>query len=81
MIISSKASKYLKDLPKKDSRRIAQKIHSFKSTSNSNVKKIQGKDNCFRIRVGDFRILILKLDDGDFEVIDIGLRKDIYKSL
>jgi mRNA interferase RelE/StbE len=44
------------------------------------VKKLQGSDNCYRLRVGDWRI-IYGIDNQVLviEIIKIGHRKEVYK--
>ena len=46
------------------------------------IKRLQGYDNCFRLRVGQYRVIYKYLLDKSIEVlyiIDIGSRGDIYK--
>jgi len=43
-------------------------------------KKIRGKDNHYRVRVGDYRIIYTPQNDRlIIRVIRIGHRKDVYK--
>lgn len=45
-----------------------------------NFKKIKGKDNHFRIRVGDYRIVYTPQNDRLIvRIIRVGHRKDVYK--
>lgn len=43
------------------------------------VKKLNGFQNYYRIRVGDYRIGFEKLNDGRILFLIIANRKDIYK--
>ncbi len=48
--------------------------------SNNNIKKLEGVDDCYRIRVGDYRILYrLVPTKHSLEIINIGHRSEIYK--
>jgi len=45
-----------------------------------NFKKIRGKDNHYRVRVGDYRIVYTPKDSTlVIRIIRVGHRKDIYK--
>ncbi len=47
---------------------------------NNNVKKLQGVDNAYRLRVGDWRVIYsLYHDQLIIEVIKIGHRKEVYR--
>lgn len=75
---SQKALEELKSIQNPFKKQIANKISNFTSEKDPNVKKIIGSENTYRIRSGDYRIIIIKLDNGDYEVISIGHRKNIY---
>jgi mRNA interferase RelE/StbE len=42
------------------------------------IKKLQGYDNHYRIRVGDYRILFFR-ESGIAKVYDVSHRRDVYK--
>lgn len=72
------ARKALTKMPKTTAIRIISKIETYardpKSIAN-NVKALQGRDGV-RLRVGDYRVLML---DGEvLDIIDIGARGSIY---
>ncbi len=72
------ARKALTRMPKSTAKRIISKIEAYardpKSQTN-NVKTLQGR-NGVRLRVGDYRVLML---DGEvLDIIDIGARGSIY---
>lgn len=48
--------------------------------TNNNIKKFQGIENCYRIRIGDYRVIyrIANLNVV-IEVIKIGHRQEIYQ--
>ncbi|WP_414518967.1 type II toxin-antitoxin system RelE family toxin [Nostoc sp. PCC 9305] len=44
------------------------------------VKKLKGKENAYRIRIGDYRIIYDIFDDLlVVNVVEVGHRKNIYK--
>ena len=43
-----------------------------------NLKKLKGANDCFRIRIGDYRIG-LRVNANEIKLIRFLLRKDIYK--
>jgi len=47
---------------------------------NGNIKVLQGYENFYRLRVGDYRV-IYRIDDNELIIIvlKIGSRGDIYK--
>lgn len=45
----------------------------------SNVKKLQGFDSYYRIKIGDYRIGIERTETGIVRFITVLHRKDIYK--
>ena len=49
-------------------------------TSRNDVKKLQGMEDCYRLRVGDYRVLyrILKTKIV-IEIINIAHRKEVYR--
>ncbi len=71
----------LRDLEKIDfllRKRIIKKIEQFaESESFHEIKKIQGAEKVYRLRVGDYRILFEILQNELF-ILKIGHRKSIY---
>ncbi len=48
---------------------------------NNNIKSIQGRKHCYRLRMGDFRIIYeLVQKELKILIINIGHRKEVYKS-
>lgn len=43
-----------------------------------NLKKLKGTENCYRIRIGDYRIGLI-LDDETITFVRVLHRKDIYR--
>jgi mRNA interferase RelE/StbE len=77
------AAKALKKIPKRDRKRIRDKIDSLSdSLPDPSITKMKGDNPFHRIRVGDYRI-IYEINDEILLilVLKIGHRKDIYRKL
>lgn len=77
------AVKDLKALPKAILKKIDARIASLANNPQpGDVKKLQGSDDLYRIRVGDYRI-VYTIEDGKLiiVVVRIGHRKEIYRLL
>jgi mRNA interferase RelE/StbE len=75
------AKKQFRKLPIDVQQRIQTKINELAIEPRPNgVKKLQGDDNSYRVRVGDYRV-VYELDDDVLiiTVIKVGHRSDIYK--
>ena len=79
IIISPRAEKELQKLPKFDQIAIAKKIRLLTQTSISGEEKLAGYPRCYRVRVGNYRIVYRKTDS--IFIILIGTRRDIYRAL
>ena len=77
------AAKALKKIPRRDQKRIGEKIDSLsKVLPDANITKMKGDNPFHRIRVGDYRIVFEIQDDILLIlVLKIGHRKDIYRKL
>lgn len=77
------AAKALKIIPKRDRKRIRDKIDSLSdSLPDSGITKMKGDNPFHRIRVGDYRIIYeIKDEILLIHVLKIGHRKDIYRKL
>jgi mRNA interferase RelE/StbE len=81
--LSRIALKNMTKIPKRELIRIQDRIDSLvKEPKPADVKKIQGDENLYRIRSGDYRILY-RVFDSKFSIliVDIDHRKDIYRCL
>ncbi|MCC5615198.1 type II toxin-antitoxin system RelE/ParE family toxin [Nostoc sp. CHAB 5836] len=79
--ISQGASKQLNKLPPKLQECIHAKIDDLATDPRANgVKKLKNRDNGYRIRVGDYRIIYDILDEILLIIIiEVGHRSSIYK--
>jgi len=81
LVISRVAEKQIEALPKQVANSITHKIDLLQSDPRPDgCKKLQGNENAYRVRCGDYRI-IYRVEDKKLiiEVIRIGNRKDVYK--
>ena len=79
--ISKSASKQIKKLPSEIQERIQVKVDSLAVESRPDgVKKLKGRENGYRIRVGDYRIIYDIFDDVLLIiVVEVGHRGSVYK--
>ena len=71
----------LSRLPRSVQRRLTEAIEGLESNPRPHgVKKLEGHDNLWRVRVGDYRI-IYTIEDGRLLVlvVKIGHRGDVYR--
>ncbi|MDZ8189662.1 MAG: type II toxin-antitoxin system RelE/ParE family toxin [Nostoc sp. ChiSLP02] len=75
------ALKQLKKIPLELQERIQIKIDDLATEPRPNgVKKLKGKENAYRIRVGDYRIIYEIFDELlVVNVVEVGHRRNIYK--
>lgn len=74
-------AKELRQLPKTQLKRVVKRIQQLaKDPRAVGCVKLQGTDNIYRLRQGDYRI-IYTINDGSVTVlvIKIGHRKDVYE--
>lgn len=82
IVVKPSAKKELKKLPNRAAAAIFEKIESLgKNPRPEGCKKlVNNKENIWRVRVGDYRILYI-IDD-EIEIIDVqhvGHRRDVYR--
>lgn len=75
------ALKQLKKIPSELQERIKIKIDDLATEPRPNgVKKLKGKENAYRIRVGDYRVIYDIFDELlVVSVVEVGHRRNIYK--
>lgn len=75
------AAKALEALPKPDQRRIAARIDTLATDPRPvGVKKLEGEDDLYRVRVGDYRIVYqIQARRLIVLVVRIAHRHDVYR--
>ena len=83
ILYSKKSVKFLKRIPKEDSERITKKIELLgENPFPPETKKVQGLNDIFRLRVGDYRILYnIDKKEKILGIIKIDKRSRVYKNL
>ncbi len=76
--ISQAAIAQLRALPKELRRNLGFRIESLCEDLQGEVKKLKGKTNRYRLRVGCYRVLF-KLEGDFIEVYAVKDRKDVYE--
>lgn len=80
IVISPRAEKQLKKIPKADQIAVARKIRLLVLLSAVSEEKLSGFKNIYRVRIGDYR-LVYRKTEKEIYIILIGHRKDIYDLL
>ena len=76
-----KAVKFINSLPPKERQRIKRGIEKLiESPKSCDIKMLEGYNNVYRLRVGQYRIIFTK-DNVVLFIADIGNRGDIYKKI
>lgn len=83
VVFSKRALKALMKLPAHFKRKIITKVEGLAAapySPNHNVKKLVGEIECYRLRVGDYRVLY-RLEDQQLmiEIINIDHRREVYR--
>ncbi len=81
ILISSKANKQLKDLPKDVQNRIKNNFIQIRDgdlSSSLGIKKLRGFKNHFRLRVGNYRIRFEVENSDTIKIFWIGKRSKAY---
>ena len=81
--IRRQAKRKLRTLPRPEKQRIAEKIHNLGLNPDDkalDVKKLEGEEGLFRLRVGDWRVIFNRQDELKIIAIEkIKPRGDAYK--
>lgn len=80
VVLSNRAEKQLRTLPKIDQVAVAQKIRLLNQINILNEEKLSGYKGIFRVRVGDYRIVFRKTK-GEIYIILIRHRREVYLML
>ncbi len=68
----------LSKLSKRDQVRILAKLKIFEETGRADLVKLEGYDNIYRLRVGDYRVKIF-IEGEDCVVFDVEKRERAYR--
>ncbi|WP_456478810.1 type II toxin-antitoxin system RelE family toxin [Geoglobus ahangari] len=79
IFLSRQAKKFLDSLDESNRERIKEKLRLLAENPFSlPYKKIKGRENTYRIRVGDFRV-IYSLRGGEIRILKIDKRERVYE--
>ncbi|PIP63867.1 type II toxin-antitoxin system mRNA interferase toxin, RelE/StbE family [Candidatus Roizmanbacteria bacterium CG_4_9_14_3_um_filter_33_18] len=78
IIVSSRAKKELRKIPKIDQIAVTRKISSLIENSIINEVKLSGFKDIFRARIGNYRIVYRKTSQ-EIHIVLIHHRKDVYR--
>jgi mRNA interferase RelE/StbE len=81
LLIEKRAEKGFKKIPTDTVKRLITKIKRLRNDPRpSGCRKIEGAENAYRIRLGDYRI-VYEIDEDKKQIIvfAVGHRKDIYR--
>jgi mRNA interferase RelE/StbE len=79
VVLTEKALKDLKAIPKDVRKHIIAVIHRIRTNPLRYARKLSGYD-LYRVRAGDYRIII-QLQEDKIIIIRVGHRKNVYKWL
>ena len=75
------AGRALRELERLDSQareRIVAAVERFCATRHGRIEKMQGRDNQYRLRVGDWRVVFEPVGE-DIRILSVGHRRDVYR--
>ena len=78
VVIPNNIEKEIKKYPYFVQNKFRETIEKFENGERLDIIKKQGSDNEYRIRVGRYRIILIKTGLADFYVSDFGSRENIY---
>ena len=76
---NTNAKKQIRKLPKSVQIIIGNKIRKL-LLSGVKLEKLSGRKNFYKVRIGDYRIVIVKLS-SEIEVVLVAHKKEVYKIL
>ncbi len=80
IIIQPAAKRDIKALDTQTRRRVISALEDFAIGSPVDIRKIQGMEDCWRIRVGDYRIVLeIILINGVAYVLKVRHRREVYR--
>ncbi len=79
--VSEAAKDFLRSIGKADAKRIGKKIDKLAENPRPpGVEKLSGKENIYRVRSGDYRVIYQIEDEILYvAVLKVGNRKEVYR--
>lgn len=78
VVIPNSIEKEVKKYPYFVQNKFRESIEKFEKGERLDIIKKQGSDNEYRIRIGRYRIVLIKTGSNSFYVSDFGPRENIY---
>jgi mRNA interferase RelE/StbE len=75
---SSKSKKQLRDLNLRFQEKIIDSLEKLENGEKIDIKKLKGRKEEYRIRVGNYRVILNRVKEKEFLVTKIGARENIY---
>jgi mRNA-degrading endonuclease RelE of RelBE toxin-antitoxin system len=76
---SAAARAELRAIDRETARSILQAVNRYLETGSGDVIKLQPPRSEFRLRVGDYRILFLRMDNQAIDVLHVRHRSEAYR--
>ena len=78
LIFSKKADKQLSKFNPFVRKKILKILGKFQSGERVDIKKMKGRKDEYRIRVGEYLILMKNMKENEFLITEFGKRENIY---
>lgn len=78
IVFSDKSKSQLKKLNFRFQEKILNILEKFEKNQKVDIKKLKGREEEYRIRVGNYRIILNKVGKEEFLVTKIAKRENIY---
>ena len=80
IVWSAPALRDLRGIDQNTAERIPAQVRRYATTQHGDVRKFGGMDECYRLRVGDYRV-VRRPDRGRLVIVvlHVGHRGDVYK--
>lgn len=79
VVYTARAERDLRSLPRQIRDRIRETVERFAESGHGDLRKLQGSEGMYRLRVGDYRV-IFRYQDGQLTILVLRVldRKDAY---
>ena len=75
---SLRSKKQLKQLNLRFQSKIIDSLKKFEKGKKIDIKRLKGRNEEYRIRIGNYRIILNQIKEKKFLVTKIGVRENIY---